>query len=594
MKNVALLMAMEARHPQSTDKLRHLEKLLKPANEPALISTTGGNGDPYVTLDFGREVAGFVRLRLNGVAGGIVDLGYCETLVDGHVDTLRDQWSFADRYIMRDGTQEWELFFWKGLRYLQLTFRNCSRPVELEAVKLLFTSYPVKYRGSFECSDPLLTKIWDVGRWTLQLCMHDGYEDCPWREQGQWCGDAQVELHSNYVTFGDIALGTKCLRQIAQSQNEDGALAADYPADTAVYPTRHTVPSGIPTFMAQWVSMLLDHYRYSGDAKLVSELYPNLVRVMGYLGRFRDDDGLLSNTPGFVFVDWSPGLMGSPMESHAELTGMNCHYYRALLDAAALADLVGEKAQQNEWLGKAEKLKRAINERLWSEERGVYAHARSGGHLTPQLAVHDSVLAAYAGVASPERVSQSFANLFEKSRPDVIQIGTPYFYFFYLRALRGAGRHQEALDVTRRSYGKMLDAGATTWWEQFGGYASLCHAWSSAPNSDLSTEVLGMKLTDAGFKGFRVEPHPADLTWAKGVVPTPRGDVSINWKREGSRFELNVTVPMEALVELSVPAKSLETSSLTSKTTAQKREFTDGRARYWVRAPGTFRIQAQG
>jgi hypothetical protein len=593
-KNVALLMAMEARHPQSTDKLRHVEKLLKPGNEPALISTTGGNGDPYVTLDFGREVAGFVRLRLNGVAGGIVDLGYCETLVDGHVDTLRDQWSFADRYIMRDGTQEWELFFWKGLRYLQLTFRNCSRPVELEAVKLLFTSYPVKYRGSFECSDPLLTKIWDVGRWTLQLCMHDGYEDCPWREQGQWCGDAQVELHSNYVTFGDIALGTKCLRQIAQSQNEDGALAADYPADTAVYPTRHTVPSGIPTFMAQWVSMLLDHYRYSGDAKLVSELYPNLVRVMGYLGRFRDDDGLLSNTPGFVFVDWSPGLMGSPMESHAELTGMNCHYYRALLDAAALADLVGEKAQQNEWLGKAEKLKRAINERLWSEERGVYAHARSGGHLTPQLAVHDSVLAAYAGVASPERVSQSFANLFEKSRPDVIQIGTPYFYFFYLRALRGAGRHQEALDVTRRSYGKMLDAGATTWWEQFGGYASLCHAWSSAPNSDLSTEVLGMKLTEAGFKGFRVEPHPADLTWAKGVVPTPRGDVSINWKREGSRFELNVTVPMEALVELSVPAKSLETSSLTSKTTAQKREFTDGRARYWVRAPGTFRIQAQG
>ena len=140
----------------------------------------------------------------------------------------------------------------------------------------------------------------------------------------------------------------------------------------------------------------------------------------------------------------------------------------------------------------------------------------------------------------------------------------------------------------------MLDAGATTWWEQFGGYASLCHAWSSAPTSDLSTEVLGVKLTEPGFKGFRVEPHPADLKWAKGVVPTPRGDVSINWKREGSRFELNVTVPMEALVELSVPAKSLETSRLTSKTRAEKREFSDGRARYWVRAPGTFSIEAQG
>ncbi|MFN2529814.1 MAG: family 78 glycoside hydrolase catalytic domain [Pyrinomonadaceae bacterium] len=595
MKNVALMMAMEARHPGPTDKLRDIEKLLKAGNGPALISTTGGNGDPYVTLDFGREIAGFVRLRLNGIAGGIVDLGYCETLVDGHVDTLRDQWSFADRYIMRDGPQEWELFFWKGFRYLQLTFRNCSKPVELEAVKLLFTSYPVKYRGSFECSDALLTKIWDVGRWTLQLCMHDGYEDCPWREQGQWCGDAQVELQVNYVTFGDVALGTKCLRQIAQGQDENGSLPAEYPADVMVYPKRQSVPGGgIPTFMAQWATMVLDHYRYTGDLKIASEFYPKLVRVMAYLSGFMTDDGLLKAVPGFPFLDWMPGIMGSPEENRAELTGLNCHYYRALLDAAELAGVVGEKNQQNEWTEKAEKLKGAINERLWSEEHGVYAHSRNGGQLAPKLAVHDSVLAAYAGVASPQRISQSFANLFGNPRSDVVQIGTPYFYFFYLRALRKAGRHQEALDVTRRSYAKMLDAGATTWWEQFGGYASLCHAWSSAPSSDLSTEVLGMKLTGAGFKEFRVEPHPAELTWAKGVVPTPRGDVSINWQRDASKFELNVTVPMEALVELSVPASSLERSLLTNNTQAEKREFTDGRARYWVRAPGTFRVEAQG
>jgi alpha-L-rhamnosidase-like protein len=140
----------------------------------------------------------------------------------------------------------------------------------------------------------------------------------------------------------------------------------------------------------------------------------------------------------------------------------------------------------------------------------------------------------------------------------------------------------------------MLEAGATTWWEQFGGYASLCHAWSTAPTADLSDNVLGVKLTEPAFAAFRVEPHPADLTWAKGVVPTPRGDVAVNWKRDGSKFELNVAVPMQALVELSVPAKNLETSRLTSKTRSQKREFTDGRARYWVQAPGTFRIEAEG
>jgi len=589
-KNVALVMGMEKCRPQSTPKLKNVERLLKAGNGPARILTGGDGGDPYFTLDFGKEVTGYVRLRLHGVAGGIVDLGYSETLMEGQVDVLREQMNHADRYIMRDGPQDWELFFWKGFRYLQLTFRNCPKPVELESVSLLFTSYPVKYRGSFDCSDPLLTRIWDLGRWTLQLCMHDGHEDCPWREQGQWLGDQHVELHTNYVTFGDVALGTKFFRQIAQGQDDRGALPGEYPAEVAVYPKRQPIGIQLPTFMAQWVSMLLDHYRYTGDLQLVSELYPNVARVMGYLGRFQDDEGLLAQVPGFVFLDWVPALMPTSMNSRAALTGMNCHYYRALLDAADLAGLVGEKTQQSGWATQAERLRQAINARMWSEEKGVYAHARSGGQLSSQFAVHDSILAVYSGVAPPERASQSFTNLFDKPQPDVIQVWSPYFYYFYLRALRSAGRHQEALDVTRHSYGKMLEAGATTCWEVFAGFGSLCHAWSSAPTFDLSSNVLGVQSTEPGYAALRVEPLPADLTWAKGVVPTVRGDVSVQWKREGSSFELNVTVPMKAVVELSVPAGSLEGTRLVSKVRPQKQAFSGGRARYWVEGPGTFRV----
>jgi hypothetical protein len=594
MKNVALLMAMEARHPQPTEKLRHIESLLKPGNGPALISTAGGNGNPYVTLDFGKEVAGFVRLRMNGVAGGIVDLGYCETLLDGHVDTIRDQWSFADRYTMRDGPQEWELFLWKGFRYLQLTFRNCSKPVELESATLLFTSYLVKYRGSFQCSDPLLTRIWETGRWTLNLCMHDAYEDCPWREQSQWVGDAQVELQTNYMTFGDLALGTKYLRQIAQGQGEEGNLPPSYPSGRSVYPTRQSPPpqGTISTFMLQWVSTLLGHYRFTGERKLVSELFPNVVRLMAYFDRYLGARDLLADVPGVAFLDWAPGQAEFSRGDHEEFTGLNAHYYRALLDAAELASLMGDGARQAEWTRKADSVEQSINGRLWSKEKAAYVHGRRGDQVTGRLAVHDSVLAVYSGVAPEDRIQRSLDTLFGKPSADAIQIGSPYFYFFYLKALRRAGRHQQALDASRAAYGKMLQAGATTWWELMGDSASLCHAWSTAPNSDLSAYVLGVQLTEPAFAALRVEPYPADLTWAKGVVPTPRGDVSVNWKREGSTFELNVAVPMEAFVELSVPAKSLETSRLTSKTRAQKREYRDGRARYWVQGPGTFRIEA--
>jgi len=537
-------------------------------------------------------------LQLNGVAGGIVDLGYSEKLLDGHIDPLRGEfpWNFADRYIMRDGPQEWELFFWKGFRYLQLSFRQCPRAVEVQSVRLLFTSYPVQYRGAFESSDSLLNNIWKVGRWTLQLNMHDGYEDTPWREQSQWVGDAQVELLANYMAFGDVALATKYLRQIAQGQTREGALPAMYPGGLTVYPQRQSLSlqETIPTFMAQWVSTLRDHYRYTGERTLVSELYPNVVRLMGYFDRYLDAHGLLADVPGFVFLDWMPvpDLMKRLAQPRVELTGLNCHYYRALVDAAELALVVGDLTRRAEWLRKAETAKRSINERLWSEAKGAYIHGRIGDQAIDKLAVHDSVLAGYAGVAPPERIDRSLTMLLGPPSPDIVQIGSPYFYFFYLRALRRAERHQEALDVMRQAYGRMLASGATSWWEHLDGHASLSHAWSAAPTFDLPTQVLGVQPTEPAFTAFRVRPELADLHWAKGIVPTVHGDITVEWRRDAAAFQLRLNVPMAAGVELSVPAMSLEATQLTADKRAERSDFHAGRARYWVTGPGIFRVDS--
>ena|GEM_PF-222589 len=558
-KDVARRLAREPHHPGPTPGLKDAGKLLKSGDGPAVVCTD--KADVYATIDFGKEVSGYVRLRLKGVAGGIVDLGYSEVLRDGRVDVGREgPWGFADRYIMRDGPQEWELFFWKGFRYLQLTFRNCPKPVEVESASLLFTSYPVQYRGHFECSDANLNRIWEVGRWTLQLCMHDGYEDTPWREQGQWVGDAQVELMANYMTFGDVALGSKCLRQIAEGQAPNGSLPAMYPAAAMPF------DNGIPTFMCQWVSSLLDHYRYTGERKLVAGLYPNVKRLMGYFDRYLDDHGLLAGVPGFVFLDWSAA---PPSPSGVELTGLNCHYYRALMDAAELASMEKDEAKRTEWLGKAQRLKQSLNRRLWSEERGVYLPGLSGDKPLPQLTVHDTVLAIWSGVASPERIQRGLAALREADPQEFSFIGTPYFYYFYLGALRRAGEHREAVEVTRAAYGEMLQKGATSWWEHFSGEASRSHAWSCAPSFDLPAYVLGVQPTKPGFAEFRIEPHPSGLDWAKGTVPTVRGEIKVQWKRDGQEVELGVDVPMKARAELVLPAD-----------------------RRWVTGPGSFRLKS--
>ena len=56
---------------------------------------------------------------------------------------------------------------------------------------------------------------------------------------------------------------------------------------------------------------------------------------------------------------------------------------------------------------------------------------------------------------------------------------TPHSLSFFCRALKRVGLAAEAQDLCRRLFGAMLDAGATTLWEEFAPRSSLCHAWSA-------------------------------------------------------------------------------------------------------------------
>ncbi len=70
-----------------------------------------------------------------------------------------------------------QAYDWKGFRYLQLTFRELTRPLKIHAAGATFTSYPVEPEGRFECNDQEMTRIWQVGAYTQQLCSHDRLMD---------------------------------------------------------------------------------------------------------------------------------------------------------------------------------------------------------------------------------------------------------------------------------------------------------------------------------------------------------------------------------------------------------------------------------
>lgn len=45
-------------------------------------------------------------------------------------------------------------------------------------------TYPVEHIAEFVCSDDRLNRIWEVSRYTSQILMQTGYQDCLKREQG--------------------------------------------------------------------------------------------------------------------------------------------------------------------------------------------------------------------------------------------------------------------------------------------------------------------------------------------------------------------------------------------------------------------------
>ncbi|MBK8027480.1 MAG: family 78 glycoside hydrolase catalytic domain [Chloroflexi bacterium] len=530
----------------------------------ATITTDADHGVSLV-FDFGQTQPGRVRFDVDAPDGAILDFTYSERLhADGRVHIHRGIPAFdilaAHRVTLREGRQIWEAFELSGFRYLQVTVRSCTRPLHLHAVHLNFSAYPVQERGQFVCSDDLLNRIWQVGANTLHFCMLDGYVDCPSREQRQWL-DAYVDSLINYAAFGDTLLAAKMLRQVAQSQQPDGLTMMVAPGDFAVL--RFT---NIPDFCLYWILAIEAYLDYAGDLSIADELYPSVVRAIGWFERHLNADSLLTDVPHWVFVDWAE------IDKRGQVTALNAQFVGALRVAARLARLVEAPRDAIRFGDLAERISSAINALLWDETRGAYIDCRHGGALSRRISQQTNAAAIAYGVAPQERWPHLFDAILDDQRLVLTRFGAaqaervdfdeeahvvlaqPFTMHFLHRALCRAGHHQTMIDNIRKRWGALIAAGDRTFREswQIIELTSLCHAWAGTPTFDLSTEVLGVRPLLPGFARFSVAPHPADLAWAHGVFPSPHGDIAVEWSLADDRFDLAVTVPpgTEARVRL--------------------------------------------
>lgn len=548
-----------------------------------LIETTGERAVSLV-YDFGEVVAGYVRFELDGPAGAIVDFYPGEQrLPDGRVRIFDGIPGFdppiAHRYVLRDGAQAWERFEWNGLRYLQVTYRNCAKPLHVQTVAVNQTGYPVQSRGAFECSDPALNRIWHAGAKTLRLCMHDAYVDCPSREQRQWM-DAYVDARINYAVFGDTALAARLIRQIAESQRPEGLTMMAAPGDFALAGF-----TNIPDFCLLWILTIGDYLMYADDPRIVDDVYPSVARALQWFERQLNEEDLLTDVPHWVFVEWAE------TDKKGQVTALNVLFVAALRVAASLARRVEHARGAAKYDDLAQRVCAAVNRLLWDEARGVYADARRDGRLSRRISQQSNAVAIAFEVAPRERWARILQTILDDQRlvlthalgsegkvtpfdeaSDVVQ-AQPFYSHFLHRAMRLDGRVVAVVDNIRARWSAMLADGESTLREtwQLDPITSKCHAWSATPTFDLSTDILGVAPLATGFRRLRIAPQIAGLQWANGSFPTPHGEVGVAWRRREGGVALKVSVPATCVAEVQCPDRS-EVHAVG----AGKHEFVDG------------------
>lgn len=499
------------------------------------VLRNGADGQhALIVLDLGREIHGSVRLlshsakpaRVNinlrlgeSVSEAMTPIGV-KNATNDHAP--RDMVLNVGWYSGIDSNES-------GFRFICIELLDPESELKLKAVEGVLICRDIEYVGSFECSDPLIGRIYDTAAYTAHLNMQEYMWDGIKRDRLVWIGDMHPEVMTICSVFGD---------------NEVVGRSLDSMRD--ITPIGCWM-NGICSYSLWWIMCQYDYYMQNGRLDYLKEQQSYLVGLINSLFKLIDENGS-ENIPEWRFLDWPTN--DNPTAKHCGLQGL-----------LSLALSAGEFLCSE--LGEAE------TAALCREKLALLKT-----HIPEPASKSASALLALSGIGDAKAIDR-----------DVLAPGGAHgystFYSYYILAARAmAGKTAEALDDMRKYYGAMLKLGATTFWEDFnldwtvndkgewdaygidelvpeggkdihgdfGAYCyiglrhSLCHGWSSGPVTFLTRFVMGIKILEPGCRRLSIKPNLCGLDWIRGSFPTPFGKVSVYADKSG---KLEIDAPKE-------------------------------------------------
>ncbi|MDD4515219.1 family 78 glycoside hydrolase catalytic domain [Massilibacteroides sp.] len=528
----------------------HIVDEIQPTNIKAFSDTL------YV-YSFPENISGLCRLKVKGEAGTRITLKHGELLKeDGRLEQGNINVYYKpvkpgevfqmDVYTLKGGEEEIFMpsFAYHGFQYVEV---ESSRPIQMGEGNLtaLFMHTDVAPVGNFSCSNPLLNKIWNATMQAYRSNLHSIPTDCPQREKNGWTADAHVSIDLGLLGFDGITLYEKWMNDFIDNQTEAGDISGIIPSSGWGY--------------GKWIGPVWDAamfiipdalYKYYNDTQAIERLYPTMEKYLDYL-KTQEENGMLTYGLG----DWVYWKATTPNNYTS-----TAYYYLDYTLMAKFAALLGKDATP--YQKKAEELKNLINDNFFNEETGVYAN----GTQTAQA------LALYLHLA-PSGKRQLVADKLHE-----IVAANDYFLDFGLigsktvpAMLTKYGYVEDVMKMVTKT-----DAPSWGYWVETMGYTTLPETWTLSPEfrdaslnhvfmGDISAWMMnylaGIQYDEdkPGFTHINIEPHFVEgLDWAHGEYHSVKGIIRSEWKREGERYGLSVTIPVGCTATILVEEKEFQ------------------------------------
>ena len=397
-----------------------------------------------------------------------------------------------------------------------------------------FDSTWIDDAATFQSSDPMLDKIWDLCHYSIKATTFAGIFVDGDRERLAYEADAYLAQLGYYAGDADPRIARATFDRLMK----------------------------FPTWPSEWaphmVFMAYADWRQTGDTAWLAAHYEELKSKL--LDERIGPDGLVTTSPDLIQhgdnVDWPPQERDGYMFTSVN-TVVNAFHLRALEQMSQLAEALGKKQEAAKFSEQERAAQVIFQEKLFDPARGLYRD----GVGTDHASLHANLFPLAFGLVPADRRSQ--IALWLTSRGMAASV---YAAQYLLEGLFENGDDAAALALMTapgdRSWRHMVESGATITWEawdqKYKPNQDWNHAWGAAPANLLPRFVLGAQPLTPGWSRALIQPHPGSLTWVKGRMPTPRGELEVSWKRE-QNFTLTLTLPPGMTAKVELPA--LEGSS---------------------------------